>query len=534
MVEEGESVTVQSGMFSGKQGEVRRVDAEAGIVTVIVEGFGAERETRVPIDDVEPTGGDREELMQRVEVRVREAVGQPYELRRNLWWAERASQGDEPSEELLEEFEEAREQISEEYETAVGRELEQVRDDLADAEADDIQRWLARAADTLDRTWRSRAEARQRQFLGDIASDEQVEQLREEAIEQGEDDDLLDDEALADRAVERLVSEMIDEGLELWNECEERRSLVEADGYRWETIAPGELDLEVLPPNEERPERDADEAAPESVAWTLPGEPEVWGRVLVSQLQRLSFEHVNVEALVTRSGKLEQFGANPWQIPGRAGVGEALETVWGPLEERMVHAYDALHRRCLAVAELETDAGRRLAYLVVGPAKTHELTRPREHWPQSAPYDEMAERLGDGFPACIVGAPPDDSVEIALGDGEERFSLPMSLRELRTRHESLRAPRMWLGESFATLGAVPSFDASLFREANDEAEPEQFVAFGADDNGNAQVFDRDELDRRHDPKVAGWNRQNGLVGQRHPFWPYFDAIFRGMMGIVPE
>lgn len=533
MIDVGDEVTIQSGMFSGKQGEIREIDRDMGIVTVAVEGFGAERETRVPVDDVEEAGGDPEELMEEVEERVREAVRQPFGMRRNLWWARRAADGEEPSEELLDDFEEARDEIEGEYDRAVSREIDQVTSDLSDADAVQIQRWLHGTAESLERTWRSRAEARQKQFLSDIASDEEIQELRREAIEQGADEEFLDDEALADRAVDRLVSEMVDEGLELWNECEERRSLVEGGGYRWESVEAGGVDLEAELPKGERPERSEGDGPPSPRDWTLPGDPTVWGRVLDSEINRMALANTESQALVTRTGTVEQFGDNPWDIPSDAGVADTLDAVFGPLEDRMVHAHDALHRRCLAVAHLETDHGPRLAYLVFGPAETYDLGNPESHWPQAVPYDEMADRVGDGFPALVVGSPPDQQVEVELED-DETFDLPMSLRELRSRHGVLWAPRMWVGEKFETLEAVAREDTETFREQNDGAAPDQFVAFGRDENGNGQVLDLDELDKRHDPMVAGWDHDNGTVGQRYPFWLYFDAILRGMMGIVPE
>jgi len=528
MVERGDSVTIQSGMFSGKEGEVRELNRDRGIATVAVEGFGAERETRVPIDDLTVAGeGDVDELWEAIEEVVREAVRQPFQTRRDLWWARRAEQGNQASPELIEEFGEFQSDLDVEFEEMVEAVVSGVESDLEGADAARLQRWLAGAADDLEGDWRERAEQARREFLEQFVSDEQLERLRREAAADEDADGLLDEQARIAKATGRLVSEFVDDGLRLWEESQERKSMQEAKGYRWESVAPGPVELEVLPPEDERPE--GDEIEPEE--WSLAEEPEVWGEVIERQLTRMAVEVDDWRGLETRSGTQSPVDGEPWELGGADGLVEVLEAVWGALTERMPNACESIYERCLAVAEIDTEAGPALAYLLVRPVREAGRQSVREQWPDEAPYDQLVDHLeGAGVPTMLLGAAPDETVEVTLED-DRAFSLPMGLRELRSRHGILRAPMLVLGGAFETLAATVE-DAAAFRQANDGAAPDRFVAFGQDREDNRQVFDLDDLDMRHDPKAAGWARESNEVGKRHAFWMYIDAMIRGMMGLA--
>ena len=529
MIEEGDTVTIQSGMFAGKEGEVREIDRQAGIVTVAVEGFGAERETRVALADVEVAGaGDVDELWAAVEESVREAIRQPFAARRNLWWARRAERGEQASPELLDDFGAFRDDLEEEFEERAADELAEIEESLDDADAGRLQRWLAGAANDLEREWRERTNEVRREFLEETVTDEQLRRMRQEASEEEDASGLLDEQAKVDRATGRMVSVLVDEGLKLWESCQEQKSLEEARGYAWASVAAGPVDLPVLPPEDERPEVDEVEWD----EWTMPGDAGDWKALVEGQLAELALTDYAWRGLTTRSGSGEGFPENPWDVARSADVTEALQAIWGPLEERAANVCEELSERCLAVAQLEADGDPLIVYLLARPVRDAGRESAREAWTGDVPYDELVDRFGAARPTLLMGAPPDDTLSVELEEGES-FDLPMGLRELRARHGILRAPMLVLGGEFETLAATVD-DPEAFRAANDGASPDRFVAFGRDEQENRQVFDRDDLDMRHDPKAAGWARESGAVGERYPFWLYADAMIRGMMGLAVD
>jgi ribosomal protein L24 len=219
-MEEGDEVSIGSGMFEGKNGRVTEIDWENGSATVEVAGFGEQRTTQVPVRDLESLGGSDEELVEKVASSVRQSVWQVFETRQQLWWARRADDDQAPSVELLEEFHTFRQSLLDEYDEAVDRTLGTVRETLEQQDGPDPSEWLSNHASRLQREWRQKADANKQTFFEEVTPADELASIDEEVTSQADNSSFLDEEAVRQQIVQRRMSDMIDRGLQLWEACE--------------------------------------------------------------------------------------------------------------------------------------------------------------------------------------------------------------------------------------------------------------------------------------------------------------------------
>lgn len=512
-VNKGDEVTIESGMFAGKTGELVELDRAAGLATVSVEAFGDHRETRVPVDDVSRVGMTRDEARKRLRERIEEALDELTGLRQRLWWGRRtitSSPGRSPSAELLEEFEQKRAEWRGERDERLDELMEQADKAIESVGDDQVRARAIGFREDVIEAVRDDARDIKDSFLEEHLSEEERRELRQQAGGDAEGSDVLDEEGAALRAEDRLISEIVDEGLSLWQECADLQAIESQGGFAWSAVQPGTVDLSVDPPKDEVPDA-ADEAdarldVPPSLDGS--GEPRRWRRTIPDAASGASEPYANTAAggLVTREGLIEPFSAQPYDLEGIASVDEAVERIFGPLQSRMPATYRLVHQRCIAVAEIDGRADGALGYLL-------------------APAKGRAD-------ACklLVGLPAEDDEVVSLdaegGAEDGRFQLPMALRELRSRHGELRVGDLHIAGEFAELETHME-DESPITGPGDDYAPGRFVTFGRTDDDTYLFFDRDELDERNDPMVGRWS-VGGRVSPRRAFWRVIDDVLSHM------
>ncbi len=238
--------------------------------------------------------------------------------------------------------------------------------------------------------------------------------------------------------------------------------------------------------------------------------------------QRSYAEGFETAGFVTASTLLEPFGDNPWGIDAECTLTSVLETVWGPLASRLPNFTKYLRQRCLAVAHVIQDGQSRLFYLMIRP-RDHYLLE-RQEVPFAKPDDlDMArlhEWVGLADVYAVSGELPSHETHAPLGDDE--FTIPLGLRELRCAHRQLTDGMRSIDRRFVALSAYCFHDIEVFQARNDGAVPRRFVTFSGDGVGNCDVFDLDQLDARQDPLVADWDHETREVSTRLPFWRLMD------------
>jgi hypothetical protein len=155
---------------------------------------------------------------------------------------------------------------------------------------------------------------------------------------------------------------------------------------------------------------------------------------------------------------------------------------------------------------------------------------------------EKAHWFDQGEISLFLGGPPGDP-----NNGHVKclptFRLPLALREFSVVHSELCVGRICEISSPDRIDTLLSgfFDGmtedekryylNRFHMSNHGFFPHQFVAMAHDGCGNASVFDLDLLDERLDSQVADWDHEIWHVGQRRPFWSWFDEYVPSLLGL---
>jgi len=512
-VKKGDEVTIESGMFAGKTGELVELDRAAGLATVSVEAFGDHRETRVPVDDVSRAGMTRDEARKRLRERIDKALDELTGLRQRLWWGRRtitSSPGRSPSVELLEEFEQKRTEWEDEHDERLNGLMERADEAIESVEDDHVRARAIGFREDVIEALRDDARDIKNSFLEEHLSEEERRELRQQAGGDTEGSDVLDEEGAALRAEDRLISEIVDEGLSLWQECADLRAIESQEGFAWSAVQPGAVDLSVDPPKDEVP--DAPDEAYERVdvpaSLEESGEPRRWRQAVCGAASGAAEPYAKTAegGLVTREGLIEPFSPECYDLEGIGSVDEAVDRILGPLRSRMPATYRLLRERCIAVADVDGRADGALGYLIA---------------PAKGGADELK---------LLVGLPGEDAEDVSLGaEGEteeSRFQLPMALRELRSRHGELRVGNLDIAGEFAELESHMKDESPITGPGEDYA-PGRFVTFGRTDDDSYLFFDRDELDERNDPMVGRWS-VGGRVSPRRAFWRVIDDVLSHM------
>jgi hypothetical protein len=503
-VDTGDTVTIESGMFAGKTGTLVEVDEASGLATVSVEAFGEARETRVPLDDISDAGMGPEEAIERLREEVSDALDDIHRLKGHLWWAKRAatsSTGRSPSAELLETFEEERHRWKQDRDTRLDELVERAREAIASVDADQVRaRAVGFREDTLE-ALREEARDLKDAFLDEHLTGEQRRELRASGDEADETSDLLDEEGAALRAEDRLISEVIDEGLNLWQECADLKAIESQEGFAWSAVKPGPVDLSVDPPEEEVPDAPGGSPDPVDIPESLRAvdRAQDWREAAAEAASGAAATYTEAwgQGVMTRSGLIEPFSETRPELEGVDSLEGILDEIVGPLESRMPATLRLLRERCIAVLELGGAHAGGVAYLLAPDQSAGDMT-------------------------LLVGAPPNDAQE--AGDGS--FKLPMSLRELRSLHGRLVWDAVSIGGEVEPLETYMQDESPVTGPGEDYA-PGRFVTFGQLDEETYVFFDRDELDARNDPMVGRWS-VGGRVSPRRAFWRVLDDVFAQM------
>jgi hypothetical protein len=503
-VDTGDKVTIESGMFAGKTGTMVEFDEATGLATVSVEAFGEARETRVPIDDISDAGMEADEAIDRLRDDLSDALDEILRLKTHLWWAERASAsspGRSPSAELLETFEEQRHQWEQGRDRRLAALVERAREAVASVDEDQVRaRAIGFREDTLE-ALREEARDLKDAFLDEHLTEEERRELRASGDESDEPSDLLDEQGAALRAEDRLISEVIDEGLILWQECADLKAIESQEGFAWSAVKPGPVDLSVDPPEEEVPDAPAGTPDPVDVPGPLRAVDRTrdWRAAARKAARGAAATYTETwgTGLVTRGGLVEPFSEARPELEGVDSLNAVIDGILGPLESRLPATLRLLRERCIAVVELGDAYAGGLGYLI-------------------------APEQSGGDMALLVGLPPSDEQE--AGDGP--FQLPMSLRELRSRHGQLLLASVAIGGEIEPLETYMQDESPVTGPGEDYA-PGRFVTFGQLDEETYLFFDRDELDARNDPMVGRWS-VGGRVSPRRAFWRVLDDVFAQM------
>lgn len=220
-MEPGDRVSIQSGMYEGKIGTLVDVEWEAGDAVVEIDSFGGNRHVELPVRDLDGLSGDDEELLDQLLGRVRQAVWQVFEAKQQIWWARRAADGASANDALLEEFQQFRARLIDEFDDEVASVLTDIRSDIDVEDADDLRAWLSDEASALDEAWRERADERKQSFFEEVVPDDELADIDQSAAQKADGSSFLDEAAARDQLVTRRLSSIIDDGLELWQRCED-------------------------------------------------------------------------------------------------------------------------------------------------------------------------------------------------------------------------------------------------------------------------------------------------------------------------